>query len=148
MSDTVHRCTILIVEDDREVQEVLRVALTADGFDVAAAASGREALDHLRSHADTCAILLDLMMPGMQGTEFRRLQLRDRSLAWIPVVVLSGAIDAERLAREAGIGRVLRKPLDLDQIRRTLGLVTRNNCRNGGRTAELAARKQGPLSSG
>jgi CheY-like chemotaxis protein len=84
---------------------------------------GRAALNHLRSHADTCIILLDLMLPVMDGADFRTAQLQDRSLAWIPVIVMSGAGDGERLAGELGARRLLRKPLDLDAVREALSSV-------------------------
>jgi two-component system, chemotaxis family, chemotaxis protein CheY len=117
---TPHRCTVLVVDDDAEVRELLRVALTADGYDVATVANGREALHHLRSHAEACIILLDLILPIMDGAHFRTSQLRDRSLAWIPLVVMSGSLDADRRARELGARRLVRKPLDLDEVRDAL----------------------------
>jgi len=49
----LHRCSILIVDDDADVTELLRVALETEGYRVASAANGRDALDHLRSHAET-----------------------------------------------------------------------------------------------
>jgi CheY-like chemotaxis protein len=115
-----HRCSVLVVDDDAETRDLLRVALAADGYHVATASNGRDALDHLRSHAETCVVILDLMLPVMDGVHFRNAQLHDRSLAWIPVVVMSGAVDADRLARELSARRVLRKPLDLDGVRTAL----------------------------
>lgn len=115
-----HRCTVLVVDDDPGVRELLRVALEADGYGVAEVSDGREALHYLRSHAETCIILLDLMLPTMDGAHFRSAQLRDRSLSWIPVVVMSAAIDADRRARELGARRLVRKPLDLDEVRLAL----------------------------
>jgi CheY-like chemotaxis protein len=117
---TGHRCSVLVIDDDGDVCEMLRVALTADGYDVATVANGREALVYLRSHAETCLIVLDLMLPQMDGTHFRMAQLRDRSLAWIPLVVMSGGVDAGRRARELGARRFVRKPLNLDEIRLAL----------------------------
>jgi two-component system, chemotaxis family, chemotaxis protein CheY len=115
-----HRCTVLVIDDDAEARELLRVALSGNGYDVATASDGREALRYLRSHAETCVILLDLMLPRMDGVKFRDAQLRDRSLAWIPVVVVSGAVDAAELARAVHAQSLLRKPLDLDEVRNTL----------------------------
>src|SRR5207244_6344750 len=112
-SATGHRCSVLVIDDDADVCEMLRVALTADGDDVAAAANGREALMYLRSHAETCMIVLDLMLPQMDGTHFRSAQLRDRSVAWIPLVVMSGCVDAGRRARALGSRGFVRQPLDL-----------------------------------
>ena len=74
----------------RTYSELLRVALSADGYEVATVANGREAMYYLRSHADACIILLDLALPIMDGAQFRRAQLRDRALAWVPLVVMSG----------------------------------------------------------
>jgi CheY-like chemotaxis protein len=120
---TDHRCTVLVVDDDADIRELLRVALTADGYTVAGVPNGREALHYLRSHADTCMIVLDLALPVMDGAQFRRAQLQDRSLAWIPVIVMSATVDANRRARELGARHLVRKPLDLDEIRHTLRLV-------------------------
>ncbi len=120
-----HRCTVLIVEDDAELLGVLRVALEADGFDVAQAGDGREALMRLRSTATTCLILLDLHLPVMDGRRFRAAQLRDRSLAWIPVVVVSSGLEAASEARDLGARAFVRKPIDVDELR---GIVRRISC--------------------
>src|SRR5437762_491760 len=93
-SASTHRCSVLVVDDDAEVRDLLRVALSADGYHVAAVSNGRDALHHLRSQAETCIIVLDLILPVMDGAQFRTAQLRDRSLSWIPVVVMSAAVDA------------------------------------------------------
>jgi len=121
--DPNHSCSVLVVEDDVELCEVIRVALTTDGFDVSGAGNGREALHHLRSTAETCLIVLDLSLPVMDGRQFRISQLRDRSLAWIPVIVLSGELNASGDARELGARSFVRKPVDLDQLRRTVRQV-------------------------
>ena len=125
MSDAqaAHRCSILVVDDDPDVGELMRVTLEAEGYRVASVRNGREALNHLRSHADTCIILLDLMLPIMDGTHFRITQLNDRSLAWIPVVLMSGAPEADRRARELGARRLVKKPLDLDEVKQALRSV-------------------------
>ena len=117
---TPHRCTVLIVDDDPDSQEMLRLALAAAGYGVATTANGREALMHLRSTADTCIIVLDLSLPQMDGMQFRAAQLRDRSLAWIPVVVLSGSLDGVVRARELGARAFVPKPVDLDRVRAAL----------------------------
>jgi len=115
-----HRCSVLVVDDDADVRELLRVALSADGYNVATVGNGRDALHHLRSHADTCIIVLDVLLPVMDGVQFRTAQLRDRSLAWIPVVLMSALDDAARRARELGARRFIRKPLNLDEVRAVL----------------------------
>ncbi|HKB09741.1 MAG TPA: response regulator [Vicinamibacterales bacterium] len=118
-----HRCGILIIDDDAEIRELLRVALTPDGYMVAGLPDGREALHYLRSHAETCIILLDLLLPVMDGAHFRAAQTRDRALAWIPLVVMSAAVDADRRAKEIGARRLIRKPLDLDEVRQVLRTI-------------------------
>lgn len=115
-----HHCSVLIVEDDRDVQELLRVALAAEGYTIGFAENGLDALHYVRSHAETCVILLDLMLPLMDGAAFRAAQVRDRSLAWIPIVAMSGAVDADQRAREIGARALIRKPIDLDEVRRAL----------------------------
>ena len=142
MLETTHRCTVLIVDDDADSQEMLRLALDAAGYTVATATNGREALTHLRSTADTCIIILDLSLPQMDGTQFRGAQLRDRSLAWIPVVILSGSIDGAVRARELGARAFVPKPVDLDRLRaalRRIGCCQARPRRGPPDTAELAA---------
>jgi CheY-like chemotaxis protein len=115
-----HRCGVLAIDSDAEVRELLRVSLSAEGYAVAAVQDGREALTYLRSHADTCLIVLDLTSPPTSVIRFRAAQLRDRSLAWIPVVLMSGGVEAGENARAFGVRGFLRKPLDLDRVRDTL----------------------------
>lgn len=112
--------SILVVDGNAEIREVIAVALTADGYRVEGCGSGRDALNHLRSHPEVCVILLDVMLPMMAAAQFRAAQLRDRSLAWIPVIVMSGAVDAARDAERIGARALVRKPVDLDQLRTTL----------------------------
>ncbi len=115
-----HDCGVLIVDEDEDIRELLGVALSADGYKVTAVSNGRDALTYLRSSAETCVVLLDLETSTTESARFRAAQLRDRSLAWIPVVLMSGGVDAAENARAFGAGGFLRKPLDLDQVRRTL----------------------------
>lgn len=120
MVDSAHRCAVLIVDDDPELKDLLRIALAGEGYQVAHSSNGRDALMHLRSTADTCMIVLDLALPHMDGVRFRAAQLRDRSLAWIPVVVLSAAIEGPALARAMNARAFVPKPVDLDRLRAAL----------------------------
>ena len=147
MTDPTHRCAVLVVDDDPDSQEVVRLALSGDGYSVATATNGRDALVHLRSTADTCIIVLDLTLPQMDGPRFRAAQLRDRSLAWIPVVVLSGAIDGAALARQLGARAFVPKPVDLDRLRaalRRIGCCQARPRAGPGDTAQLAVRVRTP----
>ena len=116
-------CPVLIVEDDEDLRDMMAQMLTIEGFEAATAANGREALDYLHSTAKPSVILLDLMMPVMDGWEFRRQQKADPELAPVPVIVLS-ALDQGRAA-PVDADAFLKKPLDFDRL---LGLV-RDRCR-------------------
>ena len=83
---------ILIVEDDSDVRAALSELLEAEGFSVEGAPDGREALARLRAaEVHPAVILLDLMMPGMDGWDFRTEQMRDPRLAAVPVVIVSAS---------------------------------------------------------
>ena len=112
---------VLIVDDDFEIRETLGQILEDEGYAVAGAANGMEALSFLRADNHPCVILLDLMMPVMNGWQFATEQKRDPGLAKIPVVVISAVGDAEQKARTLGAVEVLRKPIDLDQLLATVG---------------------------
>ena len=110
---------ILIVEDDPDTREMLARFLEIAGYEVAQAANGLEALDVLRSGAEASVILLDLMMPIMDGWQFRAAQTRDPLLSHIPVVVVTAAGARERIpAIDADAW--LSKPIDLDGLLETL----------------------------
>lgn len=120
------RATILVVEDDLDIREVMRMVLEASGYDVLEAGEGAEALAVLRGHRPTI-ILLDLMMPGMDGFEFREAQLQDPAIASIPVIVVSGGGGVPEKASELGAAGYLVKPTD---VQRLLALV-QDLCRAG-----------------
>ncbi len=107
--------SILIVGDDADAVEMLRVALEADGYPVQTAGSGRAALDRLRS-SDVGCILLDLNVTEKEGSGFLAAQRRDRALASIPVIVLSSRPDAVDLAQQLGARACLRKPFSLERL--------------------------------
>jgi CheY-like chemotaxis protein len=107
--------TVLIVDDDFGLRESLCAALEEEGFAVATAGNGQEALDYLRQENNPCVVLLDLMMPIMNGWEFRAEQRRDPAIASIPVVVLSAfsRVSDEELH---DVRTVLRKPVNLTTL--------------------------------
>jgi CheY-like chemotaxis protein len=110
----VAHCPVLIVEDDVELRDMMAQLLTLEGFVATAVANGREALEYLRKGDRPDIILLDLMMPVMDGWEFRRKQQSDPTLATVPVVVLS-ALDHRRAAEVDAVA-FLKKPLDFDRL--------------------------------
>lgn len=104
---------VLLVDDDPDVRDTMSFVLESAGYDVRAAKNGFDALESLRAHAAPSLILLDLMMPIMNGWEFRAEQLRDPRLAAIPVVVVTGAGQAAEKAQSLGATDVLEKPVSL-----------------------------------
>ena len=110
--------TVLVVEDDVEIRELVRDLIAGEGYAVEVAANGREALDYLRSApAPPCLILLDLMMPVMSGPELLEIMSDDPSLASLPVVVVSAVADR---GVAPGVKRFLRKPVSADLLRRVV----------------------------
>jgi CheY-like chemotaxis protein len=81
--------TVLVVDDDLSVRTALKELFETEGYAVALAANGRAALNHLRGGLRPCVILLDLMMPVMDGWDFRAEQLADPELKDLPVFILT-----------------------------------------------------------
>jgi CheY-like chemotaxis protein len=111
------RRQVLLVEDDCDIREMIAEVLAESEYDVQTVSNGREALEQLRDLATKpCAIVLDLMMPVMDGWQFRALQLADPSLEAIPVILLSANVELGR--PPPGFGNVicLRKPVRLDDL--------------------------------
>lgn len=102
--------TILVVEDNEDVRELVGVMLREAGYQVREAENGRDALDQLEAMLEPPSlVLLDLMMPVMSGPELLRV-LRSRGhLAGLPIVVLSAGGEPEHAP---GACRFLRKPAD------------------------------------
>ncbi len=90
---------LMVVDDDTEIREVVEAVLVAEGYAVATASDGAEALRQLRSGSRPCLILLDLRMPGMDGREFRERTVADPDLHDIPVVILSGDHEAPQVRK-------------------------------------------------
>lgn len=109
---------ILVVEDDEGNREALSELLEGEGYLVIAAANGQDALRWLRAHPaePPSLILLDMMMPVMNGTEFRLQQRDDPQLAAIPVVLMSAGAKIEEEATALGAVGVIGKPPDVDDM--------------------------------
>jgi CheY-like chemotaxis protein len=106
--------TVFIVEDDLDTREMLARFLELEGFNVESAENGKLALERLGRGTHACVILLDLMMPVMDGWQFRQAQAQDEALANIPVIVVSaaGRDRIERIDADA----YLSKPVDLEEL--------------------------------
>jgi CheY-like chemotaxis protein len=107
---------ILLVEDDPDSRACMRSLLELEGYVVYTAADGAEALKRLRSGLEPGLIVLDLMMPGMDGFQFRKEQLRDPKLSTIPVVIYSGHHDAKANAALLEPTAYVQKPIDFDSF--------------------------------
>jgi CheY-like chemotaxis protein len=111
---------ILLVEDDPDARDEMACILRREGYDVVAAADGQEALEEVRRETPAL-ILLDLMMPVMDGFEFRVRQMQDPALAEIPIIVLSGGWDLQRKAASLGATACLQKPVDPTRLLEMVG---------------------------
>lgn len=105
---------ILVVEDNDDVREMMAVTLQLEGHKVATAVNGRDALEKLHNGEKPCLILLDLMMPVMNGQEFRRAMQEDPELSDVPVVVVSAATG--ELIRQTPADAYIPKPIDMDKL--------------------------------
>ena len=104
-------CTVFVVEDDVDTRDMLGRFLELEGFRVELASNGQQALDRLSAGVHPCVILLDLMMPIMDGWQFRQRQVQHRDIAHIPVIVVSAA-GKDRIS-EIDANAYLSKPVDL-----------------------------------
>jgi CheY-like chemotaxis protein len=104
---------VLIIEDEECIRENFQLLLELEGYSVLTAGNGKEGLDQLRKTTSPCLILLDLMMPVMNGQEFLKAKAAEESLASIPVCVLSGAGTQPELP---GIVAFLSKPVDFSRL--------------------------------
>jgi CheY-like chemotaxis protein len=105
---------VLVVEDDPELLSMMDQLLHLEGFAPVTAVNGLEALRLLKSGLRAKAILLDLMMPVMDGWSFRRAQRLDPQIADIPVIVLTAAAHVRH--EELGAAAVFQKPLVFDDV--------------------------------
>ncbi len=107
---------ILIIEDDDDIREVCRDLLESEGFKVDTCANGKEALAFLATHPDPCLILLDMLMPVMNGREFMEaFSKHPHTLVAIPVYLVS-ATASGAAGKEMGCLGFLKKPFDSDAL--------------------------------
>jgi len=114
---------VLVIEDHVDLREMLAMMLADEGYAVDVAANGAEALERL-GEACPAVILLDLMMPVMNGDEFRRRQLADARYAHVPVICMTAAHDGEARAARLHVDEYLQKPVDFEHLL----TVVRSHC--------------------
>jgi CheY-like chemotaxis protein len=119
---------ILLVEDDADIRESVKEVLEDEGYTLAEAGNGREALEQLRTaSALPDLILLDLMMPTMNGIEFQQELVLNPAWAEIPIVVLSADADARVKAEVIRAADVIDKPVELDRLFQTVARTIRTS---------------------
>ena len=114
---------VLVADDDPSIQGFLAEALADEGYEVRTAANGREALAILREWRPDL-ILLDLMMPEMDGWAFRAAQRTMPDASDVPVIVLSATRDLAAKARDLEAAQVVSKPFDLEALLGTIERLT------------------------
>lgn len=111
------RRSVLVVDDDEDLRELVGEALVDKGIAVHFAANGRQAIEWLRRHEESpCVILLDLRMPVMDGREFLRVRDSDPVLSRVPVLVSTSEPNCGDLARHHHLAGFLPKPVALDEL--------------------------------
>jgi CheY-like chemotaxis protein len=115
MSESGTAGTILIVEDDTDIREALAQILEDEGYAVVSAPNGQVGLERLRAVRPSL-VLLDLMMPVMNGWQFRQKQQQDQEVAQIPVVIISADGSARREATAMGAEGFMQKPIELEDL--------------------------------
>lgn len=111
---------ILVIEDDTSIRELLVELLESEGYNVASAINGLEGLKYLERTGRPDLILIDLMMPVMDGYSFRTEQLKNPSWSQIPTVVMSAEANAKEKMKNFNITAFLSKPVELDTILKTV----------------------------
>ena len=105
--------SILVVEDDDDIRNAIVDLLESEGYATEFAINGKDALDRLHEMSKPCLVLLDMMMPIMNGREFLDIVMKDNRLAPIPVLIVSAI--ADKTNTEGSVG-FLKKPIDIDVV--------------------------------
>lgn len=107
------RGTVLVVDDDAEIRETLAGVLAEEGYQVASAIHGKQALDAIRDGLRPDLIVLDLMMPVMDGWQFLEERSKDPTLSAVPVVIISATPET---LQPPDISAFVRKPMRLGDL--------------------------------
>jgi CheY-like chemotaxis protein len=117
---------VLVVDDDPAIRGLVGDALRGEGYAVDLAAHGREALEAMRARRPS-TVVLDLMMPVMDGFSFMEACHKERLCVDVPIVVISAVQDALRRVSEMPVHACMAKPFDLDDLVRTVGRYAQPN---------------------
>jgi CheY-like chemotaxis protein len=119
-SQALADATVLVVDDDEDIREMIALHLGRAGYTSVQAASGHEALARLRGGLRPILILLDVMMPRMNGRQFCAALAAEPALGTPPVVIISGDTQVERKARDLGAVGQLHKPFNATDLLETV----------------------------
>ncbi len=112
--DNATGADVLLVEDDPAIREMMVILLGFEGLTVVPVEDGADALTYLKEGGRAKVVLLDLMMPRMDGWSFRREQRADPSIAQIPVIIVSACPAA--FTEELNAVATFQKPVDVGQV--------------------------------
>ncbi len=117
---------VLVVDDDPAIRGLLADALREEGYSVDLAAHGREALEAMRLSRPS-TVIVDLMMPVMDGFSFIEQSHKERLSDGVPIVVISAVQDAIRRVADVPVQAIVAKPFDLDDLVKLVGLYAERN---------------------
>jgi DNA-binding response OmpR family regulator len=110
---------LLVVDDDADIRQLMKIFLEAEGYRVNVASDGIDAFEQLDAGLRPGLILLDLMMPRMDGEQFLE-QFRSSRFKKVPVVILAGHCTAREKAAALGAVSCLMKPIEFDDLLKTI----------------------------
>jgi DNA-binding response OmpR family regulator len=111
---------VLIIDDDLSISDLLCDFLSSSGYGVRSFTSAQQALNFMKEEPPFHVILLDLMMPEMDGQALRQQQLKIASWSHVPVVLMSAAAHAKEKLRHVGAVAFLNKPFEITEILRVI----------------------------
>ena len=109
---------VLVVDDDPDLMEIVRIMVMSSGYEVRCARNGREAIERVEEKKPA-VVLLDMLMPVMDGWQCAR-ELRQRYGHDVPIVVVTAAEHVRARADEVGVDEVLPKPFEMDDLLRVV----------------------------
>lgn len=112
---------VLIVDDDHGIRRSLHQVLGDEGYAIAEAGNGKEALEHLQRNPLPAVILLDLMMPVMDGYTLSQRMRAEPALSRIPVIIVTAGGNCAEVKSRFGVRDCLHKPIDLDRLLASVG---------------------------
>jgi CheY-like chemotaxis protein len=132
-----HEHSVLVVDDDIQTRSALSSLLRESGFKTSRARNGAEALRRLRSRKKPCAVLLDLMMPGMTGWELMEMHRESAALSSVPLLLVTGWVDTDVAQAKA----LIAKPVEPRKLLRKLRALLAQERRRVGKKRPRGARK-------